>query len=187
MIHKDIIQGSDEWLLARCGLVTASRVSDVVAMLKSGKPGASRATYMGQLIAERLSGEPASSFSSAAMVWGAETEPMARGAYEWVTGFSVEEAGFICIECEIPEDLKEEMEKLRQDIETHIRMFGDTIDQIRQRLVEARGIANNKKAYEDIARLGSFQANSAKQTREINRVLRDSKTEFEEALNTRKQ
>lgn len=88
-------QGSDEWLLARCGLVTASRVADVVAKLKSGKPGASRATYMGQLIAERLSGEPAASFSSAAMQWGTETEPMARGAYEWVTGFTVEEIGFV--------------------------------------------------------------------------------------------
>lgn len=100
---------------------------------------------------------------------------------------AVEEAGFICIECEIPEHLLEMMEKLRQDIETHIRMFGDTIDQIRQRLVEARGIANNKKAYEDIARLGSFQNNSAKQTREINRVLEESTTEFQNALNTREQ
>jgi len=100
---------------------------------------------------------------------------------------AVEAAGFICIECEIPEWLREEIEKLRQDIETHIRMFGDTIDQIRQRLVEARGIANNKKAYEDIARLGSFQGNSAKQTQNINRVLKDSKIEFENALNRRKQ
>ncbi|MBT6765776.1 MAG: hypothetical protein HOA90_14715, partial [Prolixibacteraceae bacterium] len=99
---------------------------------------------------------------------------------------AVEAAGFICIECEIPDWLKDEIEKLRQDIETHIRMFGDTIDQIRQRLVEARGIANNKKAYEDIARLGSFQANSARQTREINYVLKESKAEFEEALSHRK-
>ncbi len=100
---------------------------------------------------------------------------------------AVEAAGFICIECEIPKWLSDDMERLRQDIEAHIRKFGDTIDQIRQRLVEARGIANNKKAYEDIARLGSFQGNSAKKTKDINRVLRDSKTEFEEALDTRKQ
>jgi hypothetical protein len=99
---------------------------------------------------------------------------------------AVSEAGFICIECEIPPELREDMEKLRLEIESHIRMFGDSIDQIRQRLVEARGIANNKKAYEDIARLGSFQANSQKQTREINRVLDESKTEFQNALNTRK-
>lgn len=92
---SELIQGSDEWLKIRVGMVTASRVADVVATLRNGKPGASRATYMGQLIAERLSGEPASSFSSAAMQWGTETEPMARGSYEWVTGFSVEEVGFV--------------------------------------------------------------------------------------------
>lgn len=92
---SELIQGTDEWLLARCGYVTASRVADVIAMTKAGKPGASRATYMGQLIAERLSGEPASSFSSAAMQWGTETEPMARGAYEFAQGVTVVEEGFI--------------------------------------------------------------------------------------------
>lgn len=88
-------QGTEEWLQARCGYVTASRVADVVATLKNGKPGASRATYMGQLIAERLSGAPVSSFSNAAMQWGTETEPMARGAYEWANDVEVEQAGFI--------------------------------------------------------------------------------------------
>lgn len=88
-------QRSDEWLSARLGRVTASRIADVVAKLKNGKPGASRDTYMGQLIAEALSGEPQSSFSSQAMQWGTETEPMARSAYEFASGFSVEEAGFI--------------------------------------------------------------------------------------------
>ena len=58
----------------------------------------------------------------------------------------MEEAGFICIECEIPRDLLEDMDRLRKDIETHIRMFGDTIDQVRQRLMEARAIIRNKDA-----------------------------------------
>ena len=31
-----LIQGSDEWLKARCGKVTASRVADVIAKTKSG-------------------------------------------------------------------------------------------------------------------------------------------------------
>lgn len=88
-------QRSDEWFSARLGKVTASRIADVVAKLKNGKPGASRDTYMGQLIAEALSGEPQSSFSSQAMQWGTETEPMARSAYEFASGFSVEEVGFI--------------------------------------------------------------------------------------------
>jgi len=102
-------------------------------------------------------------------------------------GKAVAEAGFICIKCDLPADLREEMEKLRLEIETHIRVFGDTIDRIRQRLVEAMAISNNKKAYEDIARLGSFQANSEKQTNEIKHVLAESGQQFNEAIKTRKQ
>ena len=49
----DIIQGSPEWHALRLGKVTASRVADVVAKTKTGW-GASRANYMAQLIAERL-------------------------------------------------------------------------------------------------------------------------------------
>tara|TARA_R110000824_G_scaffold132271_11_gene294692 strand:- start:258 stop:863 length:606 start_codon:yes stop_codon:yes gene_type:complete len=87
-------QGTDEWLQARCGLVTASRVADVVAKTKSGY-GASRATYMGQLIAEQLSGNVAPSFSTAAMQWGTDTEPQARIAYEFDQGVDVVEIGFV--------------------------------------------------------------------------------------------
>ncbi len=37
----EMIQGSPEWLDARCGKVTASRVGDVLALRKDGKPRAS--------------------------------------------------------------------------------------------------------------------------------------------------
>lgn len=87
-------QGSIEWFLARCGKVTASKVADVVARTKSGY-GASRATYMGQLIAERLTGKPTDSYTSAAMQWGIETEPQARAAYEFIRDVEVEQTGFI--------------------------------------------------------------------------------------------
>lgn len=99
---------------------------------------------------------------------------------------AVAEAGFICINCTIPPDLRIQMNKLRLDIETHIRTFGDTIDQIRRRLVEARAVANNKKAYEDIARLGSFQGNSQRQTDEINKVLAESEEQTRNAIQKRK-
>ena len=46
-----LIQGSDEWLAARCGKVTASRIWDLIARTKTG-PSASRANYLAQLIAE---------------------------------------------------------------------------------------------------------------------------------------
>jgi hypothetical protein len=89
-----IIQGSIEWLQIRCGKVTASRVSDIVAKTKSG-PSASRANYMAELIAERLTGEPAERFSNAAMAWGTEKEPEARATYEFYRGETVTEIGFV--------------------------------------------------------------------------------------------
>lgn len=88
-------QRSEEWFKARAGKVTASRVHDVVAKLKNGKYGASRATYMGQLVAERLSGVAQDGFSNAAMQWGTETEPMARAAYEFETDSEIVEVGFL--------------------------------------------------------------------------------------------
>ncbi len=75
-------QGSEAWIKARLGRVTASRVSDVMAKLKTGGYGASRDDYMAQLICERLTGEKADSFTNAAMQWGTETEPLARAHYE---------------------------------------------------------------------------------------------------------
>lgn len=90
----DLIQGSPEWLAARCGKVTASRVADVVAKTKTGW-GASRANYMAELIAERLTGQPAESFTNAAMKWGTETEPLARAAYEFFRDQTVRQVGLV--------------------------------------------------------------------------------------------
>lgn len=94
MNTADIIQGSPEWRAIRCGRVTASRVADVVATTKSGY-SASRATYMGELIAERLSGEPAPSYQNDAMRWGTEKEPEARDAYAFQAAGEVSEVGFV--------------------------------------------------------------------------------------------
>jgi putative phage-type endonuclease len=90
---NEIVQGSPEWFAIRCGKVTASRVADVVAKTKSGW-GASRANYMAELIAERLTGEPAEKFTNAAMQWGTDKEPEARAAYEFRTDLAVTETGF---------------------------------------------------------------------------------------------
>lgn len=89
-----IIQGTDDWHRVRLGRVTASRVADVVARTKSGW-GASRANYMAELIAERLTGVPASSYTNAAMQWGTEREPDARAAYAEQTFDAIEQVGFV--------------------------------------------------------------------------------------------
>jgi putative phage-type endonuclease len=90
----EIVQGSPEWLAIRVGKVTASRVADVVARTKSGY-GASRANYMAELIAERLTGAPAEKFISAPMAWGTEKEPEARALYEFLTDAEVNQVGFV--------------------------------------------------------------------------------------------
>lgn len=91
---SELIQGSPEWLAIRCGKVTASRVADVVAKTKSGV-SASRATYMGELIAERLTGQPAAKFTNAAMEWGTATEAEARTAYAFYHDADVAQVGFV--------------------------------------------------------------------------------------------
>lgn len=90
----DLIQGSAEWKTARLGRVTASRVADAVAKTKTGW-GASRANYMAELIAERLTGEAAASFTNAAMAWGTEHEAEAIAAYSFRHDADVERVGFI--------------------------------------------------------------------------------------------
>ncbi|MBR1032722.1 lambda exonuclease family protein [Bradyrhizobium liaoningense] len=90
----EIVQGSPEWKALRCGRVTASRVADVVAKTKTGY-SASRANYLAQLIAERLTGSPTETYTNAAMQHGTETEPEARAAYEFYQGVTVEQVAFV--------------------------------------------------------------------------------------------
>jgi putative phage-type endonuclease len=89
-----MIQGSDEWKMARCGKLTASRVHDILPGKRGGylRP---REVLFYELLAERISGQPKEHFINAAMQWGMEKEPMARSVYEAVTGVTVTEVGFI--------------------------------------------------------------------------------------------
>jgi putative phage-type endonuclease len=89
-----IAQGSPEWFAVRCGKITASRIADLMAKTRSGW-GASRANYMAQLIAEKLTGTVEQSYSNAAMKWGTETEPEARNTYAFLTDNEVVEVGFV--------------------------------------------------------------------------------------------
>lgn len=89
-----MIQGSEEWIAARLGRLTASRVNDAIAKTKSGW-GASRANLQASLVAERLTGTAQDTFTNAAMQWGTATEPMARSAYEFFYDVTVEQVGFV--------------------------------------------------------------------------------------------
>lgn len=91
---NDIIQGSPEWFSLRLGKVTASRVADIVAKTRSGY-STSRANYAAQLVAERLTGTAQESYTNGAMQHGIDTEPEARSAYEFYSGNTVTEVGFV--------------------------------------------------------------------------------------------
>jgi len=90
--YKEIVQGTEEWLQARLGFCTASRVNDALA----GKDTETRKNYLWQLVAERLTKTPQAGFApNAAMIRGTEQEPIARAAYEAHSGVFVDQVGFV--------------------------------------------------------------------------------------------
>jgi len=88
------IQGSEAWLKSRVGIVTASRFADVMTKIKSGE-AAARYNYKAEIIAERLTGLPTPSFTTAPMQWGIDNEPDARAIYAAIKGVEVAETGLV--------------------------------------------------------------------------------------------
>lgn len=86
-------QGSDAWHVARLGMATASRFTDVLAKTRSGY-STSRKNYAVELALEQITGNRQEFFKTTAVLWGTETEPVARLEYELITGNEVEETGF---------------------------------------------------------------------------------------------
>lgn len=95
-------QGSDDWLQARVGKITASRYKDARDRLKPakgearGKPSAKCIGYAAQVAVERIAGRPIDKvFQNWQMREGQEQEPHARNAYDVETGNVVQEIGSI--------------------------------------------------------------------------------------------
>jgi hypothetical protein len=87
-------QNSAEWYEARLGKVTASRIADVMAKGRSGEPSRTRASYMAELICERLTGQRYESFQSADMERGNEVEAQAKASYGFTNAEVMAEGGF---------------------------------------------------------------------------------------------
>jgi len=87
--------GSAEWLRARCGIVTASRCGDMLAVTKKGTEAAGRRNYRAELLAEIMTGRAAQHYVTREMEWGIEQEQYARAAYEVKADVMVETCGFV--------------------------------------------------------------------------------------------
>jgi putative phage-type endonuclease len=86
-------QRSPEWYAARLGRATASRFYDILARTRSGY-ASTRMNYRAELVIERLTGQSVETYQNAAMVWGTDTEPLARTTYMLTTGNFATECGF---------------------------------------------------------------------------------------------
>lgn len=93
MITHDAEQGTPEWAALRLAIPTASCFDKIIT--PSGKPSTSAQTYMHMLLAEWLMGEPADTYTNAAMDRGSEMEPEARAFYELERDAEVRQVGFV--------------------------------------------------------------------------------------------
>lgn len=95
MIIHNLQQGTPEWYAARCGKITASKFSSVIAKGVGSAPSKTRQSYLYELASEILSGQPQESYTSAAMEYGTLAEPVARQVYEEMEAVPVEQVGFV--------------------------------------------------------------------------------------------
>lgn len=93
-IH-DFEQGSPEWFAARCGVPTASMFATVMASGRGGAPSKTRQTYLYKLAGEAITGQPAESYTNAAMERGHEMEPEARNLYAFMHDADPVQVGFV--------------------------------------------------------------------------------------------
>jgi len=95
-MSDQIEQRSDEWMKLRAGKFTGSRFADLLARNKrTGEPLKAYQDLIWQVVVERMTGEPIEGPHGNALQWGSDVEPFAREAYEFETGNSVTESGFI--------------------------------------------------------------------------------------------
>lgn len=94
-IYRELLQGSDEWLAARCGLLTASEMKLIItpSTLKPSRNDKASA-HLYELAAQRITGHVDPRYVSDDMLRGHEDEVVARELYSQRYA-PVEEVGFM--------------------------------------------------------------------------------------------
>jgi hypothetical protein len=95
-IYEDLTQGTDEWLEARRGILTASVVGKLITpkTVTVAHNDTARA-LMSSLAAERITGKSEPVFVSDDMMRGTMEEPIARELYSEWRGVHVDQVGFM--------------------------------------------------------------------------------------------
>jgi hypothetical protein len=93
----DVVQGTPEWLQARCAKLTGTAAADMLATVKKkGEEAAARRDLRLRLVVERLTQRPQENgYVSPDMQWGLDHEADARRAYEVQSGEVVNVIGFL--------------------------------------------------------------------------------------------
>lgn len=92
----DCEQGTEEWHLARAGIVTASVFQTVMAQGRGGGPSVTRQKLLYQLAGERITGEYVPTWNGNQHTErGKEMEAQVRDLYEATSDLPVRQVGFI--------------------------------------------------------------------------------------------
>lgn len=92
--HDDLVQGSDEWLAARCGLLTASEMKLILTPTLKVASNDKERQHLYELLAQRVTGYVEPHYISDDMLRGHEEEIDARIAYDKHFA-KVTECGFV--------------------------------------------------------------------------------------------
>ncbi|HEV7455357.1 MAG TPA: YqaJ viral recombinase family protein [Roseococcus sp.] len=93
-IHADLIQGSKEWLAARCGMLTASEMKLIMTPTGKAANNEKARAHLWQLLAQRITRHVEPAYVSEDMLRGQDDELEARALY--AEHFApVQEVGFI--------------------------------------------------------------------------------------------
>lgn len=97
-VYRELIQGSDEWLDARAGLVTASTVGKLLTSTGKVANNDTARSLTDTLVAERLTGRVEYVHPTRDMERGTILEDTSRELYAELTGTEVDQIGFARID-----------------------------------------------------------------------------------------
>lgn len=92
----EVEQGTPEWHRMRAGVITASRVHDIIKKGRAkGSYSAARQTYMNELIAQVCTGLLPEQLTAKQVAWGHENEPKALALYDPFEDKQINQIAFI--------------------------------------------------------------------------------------------